>query len=160
MEFSNKGKNRDFPRGTVDKNPPAKTGDTGSTPGLARSHMPRSNYSRLPQLLNLCCKACGPQLPKPACLGPTLCNKRSHCHARTPQLESRPPLAATREGQAQQQRPSTAKNNLKNKQPRGQVPHQGQEVDHHALNRADSVLSLITRTAAPANGSEPETIWR
>ena len=34
---------RDFPGGTVVKNPPANAGDTGSSPGLGRSHMPRSN---------------------------------------------------------------------------------------------------------------------
>ena len=32
-----------FPGGTVVKNPPANSGDTGSSPGLGRSHMPRSN---------------------------------------------------------------------------------------------------------------------
>ena len=34
---------RDFPGGAVVKNPPANAGDTGSNPGLGRSHMPRSN---------------------------------------------------------------------------------------------------------------------
>ena len=34
---------RDFPAGAVVKNPPAKAGDTGSRPGLGRSHMLRSN---------------------------------------------------------------------------------------------------------------------
>ena len=33
-----------FPDGAVVKNPPANAGDTGSSPGLGRSHMPRSNY--------------------------------------------------------------------------------------------------------------------
>nr|XP_058897818.1 growth hormone-regulated TBC protein 1 isoform X3 [Kogia breviceps] len=33
----------DFPGGTVVENPPASAGDTGSSPGLGRSHMPRSN---------------------------------------------------------------------------------------------------------------------
>ena len=33
----------DFPGGTVVKNPPANAGDTGSGPGLGRSHIPRSN---------------------------------------------------------------------------------------------------------------------
>ena len=33
----------DFPGGTVVKDPPAKAGDTGSIPGLGRSHMPWSN---------------------------------------------------------------------------------------------------------------------
>ena len=32
-----------FPGGTVVKNLPAKEGDTGSSPGPGRSHMPRSN---------------------------------------------------------------------------------------------------------------------
>ena len=34
---------RDFPGGAVVKNPPAKAGDTGSRPGLGRSHILRSN---------------------------------------------------------------------------------------------------------------------
>ena len=33
----------DFPGGTVVKNPPVNAGDTGSSPGLGRSHMLRSN---------------------------------------------------------------------------------------------------------------------
>ena len=32
-----------FPGGAVVKNLPANAGDTGSSPGLGRSHMPRSN---------------------------------------------------------------------------------------------------------------------
>ena len=32
-----------FPGGAVVKNPPANAGDTGSSPGLGRSHMPQSN---------------------------------------------------------------------------------------------------------------------
>ena len=32
-----------FPGGTVVENPPANAGDTGSSPGPGRSHMPRSN---------------------------------------------------------------------------------------------------------------------
>ena len=31
------------PGGAVVKNPPANEGDTGSSPGPGRSHMPRSN---------------------------------------------------------------------------------------------------------------------
>ena len=42
-EVSQKEKNRDFPGGTVVKNPPANAGDTGSIPGPGRSHMPWSN---------------------------------------------------------------------------------------------------------------------
>ena len=32
---------------------PANAGDTGSSPGLGRSHMPRSGWARGPQLLSL-----------------------------------------------------------------------------------------------------------
>ena len=32
-----------LPGGAVVKNPPANAGDTGSSPGPGRSHMPRSN---------------------------------------------------------------------------------------------------------------------
>ena len=32
-----------FPGGTVVNNPPANAGDTGSSPGPGRSHMPQSN---------------------------------------------------------------------------------------------------------------------
>ena len=38
-----KTQHRDFPGGTVVKNPPANAGNTGSSPGLGRFHMPRSN---------------------------------------------------------------------------------------------------------------------
>ena len=34
---------RGFPGGAVVKNPPASAGDTGSSPGPGRSHVPRSN---------------------------------------------------------------------------------------------------------------------
>ena len=34
---------RGFPGGSVVENLPANAGDTGSSPGLGRSHMPRSN---------------------------------------------------------------------------------------------------------------------
>ena len=33
----------DFPGGALVKNPPANAGDTGSSPGLGRSHMPWSS---------------------------------------------------------------------------------------------------------------------
>ena len=42
-----------FPSGAVVEKLPANAGDTGSSPGLGRSHMPRSNYAREPQLLSL-----------------------------------------------------------------------------------------------------------
>ena len=43
----------DFPGGAVVENLPANAGDTGSSPGLGGSHMPRSDWARGPQLLSL-----------------------------------------------------------------------------------------------------------
>ena len=42
-----------FPGGTVVENLPANAGGTGSSPGLGRSHMPRSDQAHEPQLLSL-----------------------------------------------------------------------------------------------------------
>ena len=42
-----------FPGGAVVENLPADAGDMGSSPGLGRSHMPRSNSAHEPQLLSL-----------------------------------------------------------------------------------------------------------
>ena len=42
-----------FPGGAVVENLPANAGDTGSSPGLGRSHVPRSNWAREAQLLSL-----------------------------------------------------------------------------------------------------------
>ena len=42
-EIAAKTSFRVFPGGAVVENPPANAGDTGSSPGLGRSHMPRSN---------------------------------------------------------------------------------------------------------------------
>ena len=38
-----------FPGGAVVENLPANAGDTGLSPGLGRSHMPRSSWAREPQ---------------------------------------------------------------------------------------------------------------
>ena len=43
----------DFPGDAVVKNPSANAGDTGSSPGPGRSHMPQSNQARAPQLLSM-----------------------------------------------------------------------------------------------------------
>ena len=42
-----------FPGGAVVEDLPANAGDTGSSPGLGGSHVPRSNWAREPQLLSL-----------------------------------------------------------------------------------------------------------
>ena len=39
----NDGELRGFPGGAVVKNPPPNAGDTGSSPGPGRSHMPQSS---------------------------------------------------------------------------------------------------------------------
>ena len=62
-----------FPGGAVVKNLPANAGDTGLSPGPGRSHMPRSDWACVPQLLSLhatsaeACepRACAPQQEKP-----------------------------------------------------------------------------------------------
>ena len=76
---------RGFPGGAVVENLPANAGDTGSSPGLGRSHMPRSNWAREPQLLSLriwslCSATRGHDSERPA-----------HCD------EEWSPLATTRE---------------------------------------------------------------
>ena len=77
----------DCPGGTVVKNPPFNAGDTGSSPGPGRSHMPWSNKAHVPQLLSMCSRAHKPQLlshnycattTEARCLEPMLCNKKSH----------------------------------------------------------------------------------
>ena len=47
------------------ENLPANAGDTGLSPGLGGSYMPRSNWARAPQLLSLCSRAREPQLLSP-----------------------------------------------------------------------------------------------
>ena len=43
LALVNKTAIRGFPGGAVVENLPANAGDTGSSPGLGKSHMPRSN---------------------------------------------------------------------------------------------------------------------
>ena len=43
FELSVRSNEVDFPGGAVVKNPPSNAGDTGSIPGLGRSHIPQSN---------------------------------------------------------------------------------------------------------------------
>ena len=83
-----------FPGGTVVENLPAKAGDTGSSPGLGRSHMPRSSWAREPQLLSLrvwsLCSATGGR------------DSERPVHRN----EEWPPLAATRESPPTKQDPT------------------------------------------------------
>ena len=54
-----------FPGGAVVENLPANAGDTGSSPGLGRSHMPRSNWAREPHYGACASGACAPQQERP-----------------------------------------------------------------------------------------------
>ena len=87
-----------FPGGAVVENLPANAGDTGSGPGLGRSHMPRSNWAREPQLLSLhVWSLCSATREATTVRGPCTAMKSGPC---LPQLEK---------AHAQKQRPNTAK---------------------------------------------------
>ena len=90
---------RGFPGGAVVENPPANAGDTGSSPGLGRSHMPRRNWAREPQLLSLSVwSLCSATREAAIVRGPRTTMKSG---PRLPQLEK---------ALAQKGRPNTAKN--------------------------------------------------
>ena len=89
-----------FPGGAVVENLPANAGDTGSGPGLGRSHMPRSNWAHEPQLLSLHVWSLRSATKKEAAIvrGPHTTMKSG---PRSPQLEK---------ALAQKRRANTAKN--------------------------------------------------
>ena len=88
-----------FPGGAVVENLPANAGDTGSSPGLGRSHVPRSNWAREPELLSLhVWSLCSATREALIVRGPCTAMKSG---PRSPQLEK---------ALAQKQRPNTAKN--------------------------------------------------
>ena len=88
-----------FPGGAVVENLPANAGDTGSSPGLGRSHMPRSNWAREPQLLSLSVwSLCSATREAAMVRGPRTAMKSG---PRSPQLVK---------ALAQKRRPNTAKN--------------------------------------------------
>ena len=66
-----------FPGGTLVKNPPANAGDSGSSPGRGRSHMPWSTKARAPQLLSLSCRAHELQLLSPCATATEACVPRA-----------------------------------------------------------------------------------
>ena len=83
----------DFPVVAVVKNPSANAGDTGSSPGLRRSHMPRSNWAHAPQLLSPRATTTEARMPRAL-----LHNKRSHRNEKpVHRNKEKPPLTATRE---------------------------------------------------------------
>ena len=83
---------------------PANAGDMGSSPGLGRSHMPRSSWAREPQLLSLhVWSLCSATREAVIVRGPRTAMKSG---PRLPQLEK---------ALAQKRRPNTAKNKKINK---------------------------------------------
>ena len=81
------------------ENPPANAGDTGSSPGLGRSHVPRSNWAREPQLLSLRIWSLRSATGEATIVrGPRTA------------MKSGPHLPQLEEALAQKQRPNTAKN--------------------------------------------------
>ena len=88
-----------FPGGAVVENLPANAGDAGSSPGLGRSHVPRSNWAREPQLLSLrVWSLCSATREAVTVRGPRTAMKSG---PRLPRLEK---------ALAQKRRPNTAKN--------------------------------------------------
>ena len=86
------------------ENLPGNAGDTGSSPGLGRSHMPRSNWAREPPLLSLRVWSLCPATREAATVrGPRTVMKSG---PRSPQLEK---------ARAQKRRPKAAKNKQINK---------------------------------------------
>ena len=90
---------RGFPGGAVVENVPANAGDAGSSPGLGRSHMPRSNWTREPQLLSLRVWSLCPATREAVAVKGTRTAMKSG--PRLPQLEK---------ALVQKRRPNTAKN--------------------------------------------------
>ena len=87
------------PGGAVVESLPANAGDMGSNPGPGRSHMPRSNKAREPQLLSLrVWSLCSATRKAAIVRGPCTAMKSG---PRSPQLEK---------ALAQKRRPNTAKN--------------------------------------------------
>ena len=78
---------------------PANAGDTGSSPGLGRCHMPRSNWAREPQLLSLrVWSLCSAAREAAIVRGPHTA------------IRSGPSLPQLKKALAQKRRPNTTKN--------------------------------------------------
>ena len=86
------------------ESPPASAGDTGSSPGLGRSHMPRSNWACEPRLLSLrVWSLCSATREAAIVRGP--------CTA----MKSGPHLPQLEKALSQKRGSNTAKNKLKKK---------------------------------------------
>ena len=96
-----------FPGGAVVENLPANAGDTGSSPGLGRSHMTRSGWAREPQLLSLrVWSLCSATREAATVRGPRTTMKSGPRTA----MKSGPHLPQLEKALAQKRRPNTAIN--------------------------------------------------
>ena len=86
-----------FPGGSVVKNLPANARETGSIPGLGRSHMWRSKRAHVPQLLWLCSGACEAPLLSPRIAATEACEPQNPCSATREATTVRSPCTASRE---------------------------------------------------------------
>ena len=93
-----------FPGGTVVESLPANAGDTGSSPGLGRSHMPQSSWAHEPQLLSLRVWSLWSATSEAAVV-------RGPCTA----MKSGPRLPQLEKALTQKRGPNTAINKLKKK---------------------------------------------
>ena len=86
------------------ENLPVNAGDTGSSPGLGRSHVPRSNWAREPQVLSLrFWSLCSTTREAATVRGPRTA------------MKSGPHSLQLEKAHTQKQRPKTAKNKKLNK---------------------------------------------
>ena len=127
-----KKKREGFSGGAVVENPPANAGDTGSSPGLGRSHMPRSGRAREPQLLSLhVWSLCSATREAATVRGPRTAMRSG---PRLPQLEK---------ALAQKRRPNTAINKInlkkrkKKKRERTQINRMRNEKGEVTIDTAE-----------------------
>ena len=123
-----------FPGGAVVENLPAKAGDTGSSPGLGGSHVPRSNWAREPRLLSLrVWSLCSATREASTVRGPRTAMRSG---PRLPQLEK---------ALAQKRRPNTAKNKINNKKKKKNDTNRWRDIPCSWIRR----LNIVKMTLLP-----------
>ena len=117
------------------ENPPANAGDTGSSPGPGRSHMPRSNWAHEPQLLSLRVWS--------------LCSATREAtivrDPRTP-MKSGPRLPQLEKALAQKRRPNTAINKFKKFKKKPKTGPQQGGFNNLKKKKKDSPQPLVSCT--------------
>ena len=95
-----------FPGGTVDRNPPASAGDTGSIPGLGRFHMPKAAKP-----VHHNSRACMLQSLRPVCLEPgSAAREATAVNSLCTPRKNSPSLLQVGKAHAQPPRPRATKN--------------------------------------------------